>query len=139
MGAVLIHDRLTAMLDRVQLRHGFTYNGHPVGAAVALANLDIIDREGLCKRAVAIGRRMLERLEPAEGLEAVSEVRGVGAMLGVELSGDLDGGAVAAAVRRRGVIVRGSGQKIVMSPPLVIEDGQADRVADALLAELKAL
>jgi PLP-dependent transaminase len=139
MGAVLVHDRLVAMLDGTQLRHGFTYNGHPVGAAVALANLAIIEREGLLARAVEIGGRMLEGLKPAEELDAVAEVRGVGAMLGIELAGDRDGAPVAAGARRNGVIVRASGQKIVLSPPLVIEREQADRIVEVLLAELRVL
>jgi PLP-dependent transaminase len=139
MGAVLVHDRLVAMLDGTQLRHGFTYNGHPVGAAVALANLAIIEREGLLARAVEIGERMLEGLKPAEEFDAVAEVRGVGAMLGIELAGDRDGAPVAAGARRNGVIVRASGQKIVLSPPLVIELEQADTIVEVLLGELREL
>ena len=139
MGAVLIHDRLVGMLDGTTLRHGFTYNGHPVGAAVALENLAIIEREGLLDRATEIGGRMLEGLAVAEELTAVTEVRGVGAMLGVELAADRDGGPVAAAARRNGVIVRASGQKIVMSPPLVIEPEQADTIVSVLLEELGRL
>jgi len=138
MGAVLVHDRLVDMLDGTAFRHGFTYNGHPVGAAVALANLAIIETEGLLQRAIEIGARMLERLKPAAELAVVAEVRGVGAMLGVELAGDHDAAPVAAGARRNGVIVRASGQKIVMSPPLVIEPEQADRIVDVLLAELEA-
>ncbi|HEV7132751.1 MAG TPA: aminotransferase class III-fold pyridoxal phosphate-dependent enzyme [Gaiellaceae bacterium] len=139
MGAVLVHDRLVARLDGTQFRHGFTYNGHPVGAAVALANLAIIEREGLLARAVDVGARMLDGLKPAEQLDAVAEVRGVGAMLGVELAADRDAAPVAAGARRNGVIVRASGQKIVMSPPLVIEDEQADRIVAVLLDELGRL
>jgi adenosylmethionine-8-amino-7-oxononanoate aminotransferase len=139
MGAVLVHDHLVEMLVGTAFRHGFTYNGHPVGAAVALANLEIIEREGLLERAVEIGSRMLERLKQAEELEAVAEVRGVGAMLGVELTGDRDAAPISAGARRRGVIVRASGQKIVLSPPLVIEPEQADRIVGVLLAELEAL
>lgn len=139
MGAVLVHDRLVAMLDGTQFRHGFTYNGHPVGAAVALANLAIIEREGLLARALEIGERMLSGLAPAAELDTVQEVRGVGAMLGVELAAGRDAAPVAAGARRNGVIVRASGQKIVMSPPLVIEQAQADRVVEVLLAELRAL
>ncbi|MFN2628371.1 MAG: aspartate aminotransferase family protein [Gaiellaceae bacterium] len=139
MGAVLIHDRVVALLEGTQFRHGFTYNGHPTGAAVALANLAIIEREGLLERALAIGQRMLAGLRPAHELDAVAEVRGVGAMLGVELAGDRDAAPVAARARRKGVIVRASGQKIVMSPPLVITDEQADRVVAVVLEELRAL
>ena len=139
MGAVFIHDRVVELLDGTQFRHGFTYNGHPVGAAVALANLGIIEREGLLERAVETGGRMLERLQPAADLAGVAEVRGVGLMLGVELEEDRDAGPVAAGALERGVVVRASGQKIVMSPPLVIEAEQADRVVDAVLVELGKL
>jgi putrescine aminotransferase len=139
MGAVFVHDRVVELLDGTAFRHGFTYNGHPVGAAVALANLEIIEREGLLQRATETGTRMLERLRPAAELDAVAEVRGVGLMLGIELAGDRDAGAVAARALERGVVVRASGQKIVMSPPLVIEAAQADRVTDTLLEELQEL
>jgi PLP-dependent transaminase len=136
MGAVLVHDRLVKMLDGTAFRHGFTYNGHPVGAAVALANLEIIERERLLERAVETGSRMLERLRPAASLDGVAEVRGVGLMLGVELEEGFDAAPVAAGALARGVVVRASGQKIVMSPPLVIEPDQADRIVDTLLDEL---
>ena len=69
----------------------------------------------------------------------MGEVRGVGAMLGVELVPDRDAGPVALAARRKGVIVRASGQKIVMSPPLVITDEQADTIVDVLVEELGRL
>jgi putrescine aminotransferase len=139
MGAVLVHDRGVDRLEGTAFRHGFTYNGHPVGAAVALANLDIIEREGLIERAAATGARMLERLKPVEELECVAEARGVGLMLGVELAGERDAAPVAAGALRDGVVVRASGQKIVMSPPFVIDEQQADRIVDVLTAELRKL
>ncbi len=139
MGAVLVHDRVVELLEGTQFRHGFTYNGHPVGAAVALANLEIIEREGLLERAARVGARMLERLKPVEELDCVAEARGVGLMLGVELAGDRDAAPVAAGALAEGVVVRASGQKIVMSPPFVIEDEQADRVIDVLTEELRKL
>jgi len=139
MGAVLVHDRVVGMLEGTAFRHGFTYNGHPVGAAVALANLEIIEREGLIARAAAVGARMLERLAPLQELASVAEVRGVGLMLGIELAGDRDAGPVAAVALEQGVVVRASGQKIVMSPPFVIEHGQADRIVDVVSAVLSKL
>jgi adenosylmethionine-8-amino-7-oxononanoate aminotransferase len=139
MGAVLVHDRVVGMLEGTAFRHGFTYNGHPVGCAVALANLEIIEREGLIERAASVGERMLGRLQPVEELSAVAEVRGVGLMLGVELAGDRDAAPVAAGALEHGVVVRASGQKVVMSPPFVIEDEQADQVVDVLSAELRKL
>jgi adenosylmethionine-8-amino-7-oxononanoate aminotransferase len=139
MGAVLVHDRVVDMLEGTAFRHGFTYNGHPVGAAVALANLDIIEREGLIERAATMGARMLERLKPLEELECVAEARGVGLMLGVELAGDRDAAPVAAGALRDGVVLRASGQKVVMSPPFVLDEQQADRIVDVLTAELRKL
>jgi PLP-dependent transaminase len=139
MGAVLVHDRVVDMLEGTAFRHGFTYNGHPVGCAVALANLEIIEREGLIERAASVGERMLGRLQPVEGLPTVAEVRGIGLMLGVELAGDRDAAPIAAGALEQGVVVRASGQKVVMSPPFVIEDEQADRVVDVLTAELRKL
>jgi putrescine aminotransferase len=139
MGAVLVHDRVVDLLEGTAFRHGFTYNGHPVGAAVALANLQIIESENLLRRAAVTGQRMLERLQPALELEGVREVRGVGLMLGVEVDAERDTASVAQRALERGVVVRASGQKIVMSPPFVIEDEQADRVVDVLLEELRGL
>jgi PLP-dependent transaminase len=138
MGAVLIGDRVMSMLDGARLSHGFTYNGHPTGAAVAVRNLDIIEREGLLRRAAEQGRRLLSALRAAEGLPAVAEVRGVGLMAGIELEPPADGAALAARIRRRGAIVRATGQKLVLSPPLVIEPAQVDRLADIICAELAA-
>jgi PLP-dependent transaminase len=138
MGAVLIGSRVMEMLDGVRFRHGFTYNGHPVGAAVALANLDIIEREGLMERAVTVGARMLEGLKPLEGLDVVGEVRGLGLMLGIELSSG-DAEQVSTGARERGVIVRATGRKIVMSPPLVVTEEQADRVVEAVSEEVRRL
>jgi PLP-dependent transaminase len=138
MGAVLVHDRLLEMLDGTPFRHGFTYNGHPVGAAVALANLDIIEREGLLARAVNVGARMLDGLQPLASYDSVAEVRGVGLMLGIELVG-ADAAQVATGARAAGVIVRATGAKIVMSPPLVITDDQADRVVEVVSTEVGKL
>jgi len=82
---------------------------------------------------------MLQALEPLESLPAVFDVRGVGLMLGVELREGYDAAPVAGGCRARGVIVRATGQKIVMSPPLVIERDQANRIVEALRAEVEAL
>jgi putrescine aminotransferase len=138
MGAVLIGDRVLELLDGTAFRHGFTYNGHPVGAAVALANLDIIERECLLDRAGELGAYMLDRLQPLAQLPAVKEVRGVGMMFGIELA-ERDAAQIEQAARERGAIVRATGQKIVLSPPLVIEREQLDFIGDVLAEELRVL
>jgi PLP-dependent transaminase len=138
MGAVLIGDRVMELLDGTRFSHGFTYNGHPTGAAVALRNLDIIEREGILARATELGARLLTALREAEGLPAVAEVRGVGLMAGVELVEPADGAELSARIRDRGAIARATGQKLVLSPPLVIEPDQADRLAEIIVTELAA-
>jgi adenosylmethionine-8-amino-7-oxononanoate aminotransferase len=138
MGAVLIGDRVMELVDGTRFAHGFTYNGHPTCAAVALRNLDIIEREGLRERAVEMGGRLMTALREAEGLPAVAEVRGVGLMAGVELEEPADGAELAGRIRRRGAIVRATGQKLVLSPPLVIEPEQIDRLAEIIVSELAA-
>jgi adenosylmethionine-8-amino-7-oxononanoate aminotransferase len=69
----------------------------------------------------------------------VADVRGVGLMLGIELDEDRDAAPVAAGARDDGVIVRATGQKIVMSPPLVVTRDQVDRVVDVLGRQLERL
>lgn len=138
MGAVLIGDRMIDLLRGRAFRHGFTYNGHPTGAAVALANLDIIERERLIDRVNELGPYMLEHLKPLEDLPAVAQVRGIGLMLGIEIKAD-DASPVARGARDAGVIVRATGQKIVLSPPFVIEREQIDRIAEVLRRELEQL
>jgi putrescine aminotransferase len=130
-GAVFIGPRVMEMLDGTPFRHGFTYNGHPVGAAVALANLDIIEREGLMQRVTEVGAYMLEGLKRLEDIPSVAEVRGVGMMFGIEIAeGDVL--ALGQACRDRGVIVRAAPPNIMMSPPFVIELERVDRIVSVL-------
>jgi len=135
LGAVLIGERVAAMLDGVAFRHGFTYNGHPTGCAVGIENLAIIDREELVARAADLGDRLLSGLRELERLPTVLEARGFGLMAGLELDVD-DAGELADRIRAAGVIVRATGQKLVLSPPLVIEEHDLDRLVEVIGQEL---
>lgn len=138
MGAVLVGDRPLALLKGRMLRHGMTYNGHPVGAAVALANLEIIDREGLLDRVLERGEQLEAGLRRLEQHAAVSEVRGEGLMWAVELaSGDAE--QLARAIRERGVIVRGMLDRIVISPPFVITEAEVERLLEVVTASIEEL
>jgi PLP-dependent transaminase len=148
LGAVLMTD---AVSERLQADHGFphgyTYTGHPTSCAVAMANLDIIEREGLLERAKSTGELLLDRLRGLTDLEIVGEVRGVGMMLAVELVADretreplLVEPPVEDVVRRdSGVIVRNCGHNVVLSPPLSMTDAEAHEVADGLESVLRRL
>ncbi len=87
MGGLLVSDRIRKMLDREAMYlHGSTFGGHPVAAAVALANLDIIEREGLLERASSL-ETLFGELLSAMGAEhpMVRDVRGLGLFWAVEL------------------------------------------------------
>ncbi|QWF86024.1 aminotransferase family protein [Amycolatopsis sp. CA-230715] len=137
MGAVLIGRRVLELAEGATFLHGFTYNGHPVGSAVALANIDIIERENLLDRARVLGARLRKRLDPLTKLPHVREVRGVGLMLGIEFDG-VPTASVQSGCRADGVIVRASGASVVLSPPLVITKEQIDTLADVLCRHVAA-
>jgi len=135
LGAVMIADRVAGMLEGQAFRHGFTYNGHPTGCAVALENLAIIEREELVERARVLGQRLLAGLRELESLPTVVESRCIGLMAGLELEVE-DAAELAERIRAAGVIVRATGQKLVMSPPLVIEEPDLDTIVEVVGQEL---
>jgi adenosylmethionine-8-amino-7-oxononanoate aminotransferase len=135
-GAVLIGDRVMDLLDGVMLRHGLTYNGHPVGAAVALENISIIEREGLLDRARVLGTRLRDALAPLTNDPSVVEVRGIGMMAAVEFTEPI-GPEVASGARERGAIVRGMHSRIIISPPLVITEEEVDELCATIVAEVE--
>jgi putrescine aminotransferase len=149
LGALLVGDHVAEVLLR---EHGFpmgyTYNGHPVATAVAAANLDIIEKEGLLARATSLGSFLHSELEAQLGdLPVVGEIRSVGMMLAVELVQDratrtplpLRPDRMPHDVIRRetGVIVRDSAHSLVLSPPLVMTEAEAKEAASALRGVLE--
>jgi putrescine aminotransferase len=126
------------------INHGYTYGAHPVGAAAALATLDIIEREDIPARAAREGEYFLARLRAMEKrFRIVGDVRGVGLMAGIELVADkrtrttfARGAPELARVHReaykRGAMIRLSAANIILSPALTIERPQLDLLCDAL-------
>ncbi|MEJ3748498.1 aspartate aminotransferase family protein [Actinomycetes bacterium KLBMP 9797] len=141
LGAVLVRAEIgeTVAGRDAYLFHGHTYSGHATACAVALANLDLLEREELVHRAAIVGGWLRAALAPVAELPRVGEVRVVGATAGVELVVDRDtrepvmADAVCAALRRtHRVLARGYGNTIVMAPPLVISQAEVARAAAAL-------
>jgi adenosylmethionine-8-amino-7-oxononanoate aminotransferase len=129
-------------------RHINTYGGHPVATAVALRNLAIMERESLFERAAKTGDALLARLRRLERLPHVGHVRGRGLLIGIELVEDqatrapLPAAATSAVVARcaaSGVIVGktthttpGFANVVILAPPLILADDEADLLATAL-------
>jgi L-2,4-diaminobutyrate transaminase len=94
MSASVISDRVYDVLAAASpetgaFMHGFTYSGHPVGSAIALANIDVIEKEDLVARAAENGPYLLEALKDAtQSCPYVGDVRGMGLMVGVEYVSD---------------------------------------------------
>ncbi len=120
-------------------RHGYTYSGHPASAAVALANLDLIEREQLIPRVAALEPALARALAPLAGHELVSAVRsGTGLLAAVEIADEaraadpMIGQRLVLAIRDRGVITRLlRGVALQVSPPFVITESEIDRIAEA--------
>ena len=146
LGAVLVSGEVAEVLGRDHgFPVGFTYNGHPTACAVAIENLDIIEREDLLDRAREVGAFLLAalRAELTE-LPVVGEVRGLGMMLGIELVSDqatrtpiaMDAAPHDVIRRETGVLVRDCGHSLVLSPPLVMSEDEAMEVVEAVRSVL---
>ncbi len=147
LGAVGVSDAIYEQMIQpdAMFMHGFTYSGHPVACAVALANIDIIEREHLAANAGEQGAFLLDQLRELEGHQHVGEVRGKGLMMIVEVVGDKGtkakfdasmnvGGKLQAATRQRGLIVRASNDGIAIAPPLTLTRDEARQIANAVQA-----
>jgi taurine-pyruvate aminotransferase len=131
-----------------------TYGGHPVAAAVALRNIEIIEAERLADRSATTGAYLLDGLRGLLRHEIVGDVRGKGLLIGVELVKDrttkepVSAAQIASIVdfcRDNGVLVgRGGGGRrygntITLSPPLVITRAECERIVDTLDRALATL
>lgn len=136
LSGVVISAEVAATLEADEswlLRTGYTYSGHPAACAAALANLRIIDDEGLVERANHIGARLGPALHAMADDGLVDACRGVGAIWAVDLGED------AVVVRDHllgaGVVTRPIGQSLAVCPPLSIPDRDLDHIVDALAAD----
>tara|TARA_R100001086_G_scaffold224118_1_gene141983 strand:- start:92 stop:775 length:684 start_codon:yes stop_codon:yes gene_type:complete len=129
------------------LGHGFTGGGHPVGAAIALETLAIIEERDLVARAQEMGAHMQSRLRGLSDHPLVGEVRGVGMIAAVELvldkaakTGGETPGALGVQANRRleakGVISRNMMDAMAFCPPLISAQADLDLMVDALAETL---
>jgi adenosylmethionine-8-amino-7-oxononanoate aminotransferase len=156
LGAAIVAESIAACFmsegDADKLMHGITFGGHPASCAAALANLAIIEREGLTERARSMGEYLRRELVAAVGEHPnVGEVRGMGLFLAIELVRDRGTreslaeerlmGWLSDQLKRRGLICRADDRLepvIQLAPPLILTQEEADRcvaiVADTLHA-----
>lgn len=144
LGATLVSDPIADVLSKAgYIAHGFTYSGHPVSAAAAIANIDILEKEKLIDKVRdTTGPHFQKRLRALASHPAAGEVRGEGLIGAIDLlpkggrtalqSPPVLGVRAAALAREEGVIVRGIRDLIAISPPLVVTAAEIDFLFDSL-------
>ena len=147
LSGVVVGERVWEIIDRGSrdlgpMGHGWTYSGHPVCAAAAMANLDILERENITGNAAEVGAYMQQRMHATfDSHPLVGEVRGVGMLAGLEFmakptervpfDGALKvGPKVSAAALERGMIARAmpNGDILGFAPPLVATRADVDEI-----------
>jgi adenosylmethionine-8-amino-7-oxononanoate aminotransferase len=157
MGAMIVSERLAEPFlagDDV-FQHGLTFGGHPVAAAVALANIDLMEREDLLGHVLRHEGELRATLEALFDIPIVGDVRGAGYFWGIELVADqptkrpfgpadaheLTAGVLGPALRRRGLICRAADRGypvIQLAPPLIAgseEFAEIGRILREAIAE----
>ena len=151
MGAMIVSDAIAEpfMGDKAMFTHGFTFGGHPVAAAVAMANLDIFEREDLCAHVREKEPEFRQTLEDLRDLPIVGDVRGAGFFQAIELVKDKETkesfddeeseallrGFLSGELYRRGLICRADdrGDPVIqLAPPLVADSEQFEEIGAVL-------
>jgi beta-alanine--pyruvate transaminase len=138
MGATFVRDHVRAAFDEgpdaaIDFFHGYTYSGHPVACAAALATLNIYEKEGLLTRAGELNAYWEQAAHTLRGLPHVVDIRNLGLVAGIEfeaIPGKVGARGYEVFVKcfESGLLVRGAGDTIALSPPLIISKAQIDEL-----------
>ena len=149
MGAVFVRPGIyDAFMDApentIELFHGYTYSGHPVACAAALATLDIYQEEGLFERAASMASYWEDAVHSLKGVPHAIDVRNLGLVAGIELesiAGKPGKRAFDCFLKcfEKGLLVRTAGDIIALSPPLIIEKEHIDLIVEMLGGVLREM
>lgn len=151
MGAVIvkqtIHDAFmqAAPANAIEFYHGYTYSGHPLACAAAIAALDVYRDEKLFDRAAKMAAYFEEAAHGLRGLPFVKDVRNLGLVCGIELEpvagipGTRAYDVFIQCFWDKGVLIRTTGDVIALSPPLIISEPQIDELFASIASVLKTL
>ncbi|CAE6851508.1 Putrescine--pyruvate aminotransferase [Paraburkholderia aspalathi] len=156
LSAAIVSEKIYAVMEAGASRvgafsHGYTYSGHPIGAATANAVLDIVERENLVEKAASTGAYLQGRMhERFADLPIVGEVRGVGMLAAIEFVADRSkklrfdpvlkvGARISRAARDRQLIARAMphGDILGFAPPLVMTESEVDEMMEITAAAIK--
>jgi putrescine aminotransferase len=149
IGGVLISERVAkVVIEGGEFAHGYTYSGHPVAAAVASANLSIIEDEGMIAQVRdETGPYLQKRIEELLDHPLVGQVRGIGLMAAVELVQDKEshtnypkevgiGGICRDYALANGLVMRAVGDSMILCPPLIISKLEIDELIEIIKKSL---
>jgi beta-alanine--pyruvate transaminase len=149
MGAVFVRDEIFRIFMQgpegaIEFFHGYTYSGHPIACAAGIATLETYADEGLLTRAGELAGYWENAVHALQGLPHVIDLRNLGLMAGIELAARPDAPgkrAFEAFVKcfEQGVLIRVTGDIVALSPPLIVEKPQIDRIFETLSGVLKTL
>ncbi len=140
-----IHDAMMDAADApIELFHGYTYSAHPLACAAGLATLDVYAEEGLFERARTLEPYWETAMHSLADARHVIDIRNLGLIAGIELEprpGKPTERAIEAyeAAFDAGLMIRVTGDIIALSPPLIIDKGQIDRIVDTLRTVLSRI
>lgn len=149
MGAVFVRNGIyetvvNASEAGIEFFHGYTYSGHPLACAAALATLDLYKDEGLFERAAELAPYWESAVHALKGEPHVIDIRNLGLVAGIELAprpGKPGARGLETHVEcfRNGLLVRVTGDIVALSPPLIIEKPQVDRIVEGIRSALRGL
>ncbi len=146
MGAVFVSEQIHEAFmhgpeSTIEFFHGYTYSGHPVACAAALATQEIYQRENLFQKAIELESYWQDALFSLQGLPNVTDIRTVGLVAGIQFAPHAEsvgrrGYEVFRQCFEDGLLARASGDTIALSPALIVErahiDAMVERLADAI-------
>ena len=149
MGAVFAKESIREAFmqgpeSAIELFHGYTYSGHPLACAAALATLDIYQNENLFDKVTNIAPYWQDALQSLKDINCIIDIRTIGLIAGIELepiAGSPGARAYKALVNcfEQDLLIRTTGDIIALSPPLIIEKEQIDRIVTRLKSVLSEL
>ncbi|HZZ36033.1 MAG TPA: aminotransferase class III-fold pyridoxal phosphate-dependent enzyme, partial [Caulobacteraceae bacterium] len=148
MGAVFVRNEIFEPFmqgaEGIELFHGYTYSGHPLACAAGIATLDTYEEEGLLTRVSTIAKYWEDAAHGLKGAPHVVDIRNCGLMAAIELApraGSPGRRAYEVFVNafEAGVLIRVTGDTIALSPPLIVEKSQIDRIFECIGTLLRAV
>jgi beta-alanine--pyruvate transaminase len=143
MGAVFARQPIyeafmqAASESAIEFAHGYTYSGHPLACAAAMATLDIYQEESLFERAQALSQYWEDAVHSLKGLPYITDIRNLGLVAGIELESIPQQPGVRAYqcfvnCFEQGLLIRTTGDTIALSPPLILTEAQIDQMVEML-------